>query len=268
MITDRIKEIQDFSNEFYLKLQESEESNNKNNTDTKIISPYNQKLKKSNSTLIPSLKYQSDNINNNIPKSLKNIPHRLRKNKTSQKLSEYNALLPWIPPQYIGRYFENYKRLQDKHDLSNWEKHRIHLCPRSYQKEVLLPLKKNFICKKLFNYELNKFPNNQFTMEEATKNLAPFGKKLIKIFINENDKREQNKRLEEEKLYLYKHSKKPLKLNPWKFSNHVIEEFSRPKADEIHGYREKKKTKYAYTVDPFRRPKDQGDLFDKHIGIL
>ena len=267
MITDRIKELQNFSNEFYLKLQESEESNNKNNIESKVISPYNQKLKKSLSTIGPIPNYQSD-ITNNIPNELKKKFHRPRKNKSAQKLSEYNTLLPWIPPRYIGKYFETFKRLQDKHDLSNWEKHRIHLCPRSYQKEVLLPLKKNFICKKLYNYELNKFPNNQFTMEDATKDLAPFGKNLIRVFINENDKREQNQRLEEEKLYLYKHSKRPLKLNPWKFSNHVIEEFSRPKADEIYGYREKKKTKYAYTVEPFRRPKEQGDYFDKHIGIL
>ena len=78
----------------------------------------------------------------------------------------------------------------------------------------------------------------------------------------------KRKKILEEELYVFKHSKPPLNLNPWKFSNHVIEEFSRPKADEIYGYREKKKVKYAYTVDPFRRPKDQGDLFDKHIGIL
>ena len=157
---------------------------------------------------------------------------------------------------------------KDKHDLSNWEKHRIHLCPRSYQKEKLLPLKKDFICKKLYNYEINKFPNNKFTIDESVNNLAPYGKNLIRIFMNENDKREQKQRDDEEKLYIFKHSKPPLNLNPWKFSNHVIGEFSRPKADEIYGYREKKKVKYAYTVDPFRRPKEQGDLFDKHIGIL
>ena len=90
----------------------------------------------------------------------------------------------------------------------------------------------------------------------------------MKVFINENDKREQKSRDEEEKLYKYKHSKPPLKLNSQKFSNHIIEEFSRPKADEVHSFREKEKIKYAYTVDPFRRPKDQGDYFDKHIGIL
>ena len=37
----------------------------------------------------------------NIPKKGLNQ----KKNKSSLKLSAYNALLPWIPPRYIGRYF-------------------------------------------------------------------------------------------------------------------------------------------------------------------
>jgi hypothetical protein len=45
-------------------------------------------------------------------------------------------------------------------------------------------------------------------------------------------------------------------------------EFSKFKADEIYGYIEKPKTRYVYTVEPFRRPKEHGDLFDRHIGIL
>ena len=261
MNLERIRELQDFSNEFYLKLQDKEEI--QKNNESKNIRAYSQKIKKSYSTMNTSPQIKTTFVGN-IPKKGLNQ----KKNKSSLKLSAYNALLPWIPPRYIGRYFENFKRLQDEHDLTNWEKHRIHLCPRSYQKEKLLPLKKGFICKKLWNHELNKFPNNQFTIEEATKNLAPFGKKLIEIFINDNDKKEKNEKLKEEKLYALKHSKRPLKLNPWKFSNHVIEEFSRPKGDEIYGYRESKKRKYTYTVEPFRRPKENGDLFDKHIGIL
>ena len=142
------------------------------------------------------------------------------------------------------------------------------MCERSYQKEKLLPLKKDFTCRKLWNYELNKFPNNRMSLTEAIQNLAPSGKKLMKVFINENDKREQKMKDDEEKLYIYKHSKPPIQFNSWKFSNHVIEEFSRPKADEIHGFRQKEKTKYKFTVDPFRRPKEKGDYFDKHIGIL
>ena len=105
-------------------------------------------------------------------------------------------------------------------------------------------------------------------MNEAIKNLTKPGKKIIAKFIEQHDKKEQKNREEEEKLYTYKHSKPPLKLNPWKFSNHVIEEFSRPKIDEVYTPKEMIKPKYQYTVDPFRRPGDYGDYFDKHIGIL
>jgi hypothetical protein len=115
---------------------------------------------------------------------------------------------------------------------------------------------------------LNKFPNSKDNLTEAIQKLSPSGKKLIKIFINENDKIEKKKRDDEEKLYIYKHSKPPIQYNSWKFSNHIIEEFSRPKADEIYGFREKIKTKYQYNAEPFRRPKEKGDYFDKNIGIL
>ena len=161
---------------------------------------------------------------------------------------------------------QKFYEINQKHGIFHYLK-RYEGDKAKYPKK-LLPLKKDFICKKLWNYELNKFPNNQFTVDDAIKNLAPKGKKLIKLFINDHDKKEQKQKMEEEELYVFKHSKPPLNLNPWKFSNHVIEEFSRPKADEIYGYREKKKVKYAYTVEPFRRPKEKGDLFDKHIGIL
>ena len=203
MKSDRIKELQDFSNEFYLRLQETEKT--PINDESKNNRSVSQQIKKSYSTLNsdPHIKTTFVHPNKNLSS---------KKNKSTLKLSAYNALLPWIPPRYIGKYFENFKRLQDEHDLSSWEKHRIHLCQRSYQKEKLLPLKKDFICKKLWNYELNKFPNNQFTVDDAIKNLAPKGKKLIKLFINDNDKKEQKQKMEEEELYVFKHSKPPLEI--------------------------------------------------------
>ena len=134
----------------------------------------------------------------------------------------------------------------------------------------------NYVCKiadindmyTKWNYEINKFPNGRSSLTEAINNLSPSGKKLLKVFINEYDKGEKKKRDDEQKLYIYKHSKPPIQYNSWKFSNHIIEEFSRPKADEIHGFREKIKTKYPYNAEPFRRPKEVGDYFDKNIGIL
>ena len=105
-------------------------------------------------------------------------------------------------------------------------------------------------------------------MDDVTNNLTNIGKKMMKTFINQHDAKEKKDKDEEEKLYIYKHSRPPLKLNTWKFSNHVIEEFSRPKIDDVYTPKEIIKPKYQYTVDPFRRPGDHGDYFDKHISIL
>ena len=142
------------------------------------------------------------------------------------------------------------------------------MCQRTYVKEENLPQKKDFVCRKLWNDEINKFGDINNTVEKVTQNLTKPGKKMIKAFILQHDKSEQKDRDEDERLYKYIHSKHPIKLNPWKFSNHVIEEFSRPKIDEIYTPRDEIKPKYQYTVEPFRRPGDFGDYFDKHIGIL
>lgn len=145
---------------------------------------------------------------------------------------------------------------------------RIGLCDRSFAKEKFLPQKKNFFGKKLYNHELNKYPEDKMNIEEATKDLDKSGKKLIKTFIGQFEKKKQQIMDNEEQLYKYKHSKPPLQINPWKFSNHVINEFSRPKIDQEYSFKEEVKKKYDYTVEPFRRPGDHGDYFDKHIGII
>lgn len=124
------------------------------------------------------------------------------------------------------------------------------------------------MCQKLWNREINKFTEENINLTEATKDLTNPGKKMIRTFIGQYVKTEQKIRDDEEKLFKYKHSKPPLKLNQWKYSNHIIKEFSRPKIDEVYSPRDEIKPKYQYTVEPFRRPGDYGDYFDKHIGIL
>lgn len=142
------------------------------------------------------------------------------------------------------------------------------MAERSYIKEKDLPTGHNFYCKKLYNYEINEYPKNQINLTQPGDNLSPSGKKLIDEFIIEHKNKEDKLKNEEEKLYIYKHSKPPVEYNKWKFSNHVIEEFSKPHIDKEYVFNKPVKPKYQYTVDPFRRPKDQGDYFDKHIGIL
>ena len=120
----RIKELQDYANDFYKKLQYSEEVSP--SEDKKIIESYNKKIKKSYSTIVPKNKNKSFN---NYRKSLSNsnVIHEKQKLKPITKTGEdkiniYKTLLPWIPPKYVGNYFENFKRLPDHYDMSNWEK--------------------------------------------------------------------------------------------------------------------------------------------------
>lgn len=131
-----------------------------------------------------------------------------------------------------------------------------------------MPLGYNFICKSLVNRDLNQNPNRKVGKEEATKSLTKTGQEVVGKFIAENDKKEEILRQNEENLYKYYHSKPPLVLNKWKYANHVIEEFSTPPADLVHAFKKEVPKKPSYMTDPFRRPSDYGDYFDKHIGIL
>ena len=44
----------------------------------------------------------------------------------------------------------------------------------------------------------------------------------------------------EDNFFAYKHSKPPLELNTWKFSNHEIKIFSTPPLDKVHSFRVEK----------------------------
>ena len=123
MSIKRIKELQDYANDFYKKLQASEES--LPTEEEKIILPYNKIIKKSCSTKVPTKKASSFSFkksfsNYNIINSKNKLKPIVKRNDSI--LNGYNTITPWIPPQYNGDYFENYKRLQDHYDMSNWEK--------------------------------------------------------------------------------------------------------------------------------------------------
>ena len=98
--------------------------------------------------------------------------------------------------------------------------------------------------------------------------MGKLGREVISKFIKDNQKIQRQMAKTEEEVYKYYHNKPPLRLNPWKFSNHIIKEFSIYPGDQIHSFRKEKPIKPSYMVEPFRRPKDNGDYFDPHIGIL
>lgn len=125
MNTDRIKELQDFANDFNRRLKISEESEI---DDYKL--PLKKILRKPLSAIPPSYSSRTMNTRNNNPflNQNQNNPKLKRTIKSCKKPQKkldnnfYKSLLPWIPPHYVGNYFENFKILKDKHTLSAWEK--------------------------------------------------------------------------------------------------------------------------------------------------
>ena len=139
------------------------------------------------------------------------------------------------------------------------------LCKRSYQKEKELPQKKNFVCRKLYGYNINKYPNIKTSIYASTLNLGKTGKKLISKYMEDNEKNEKIFKEKEDFINKYYLSKPSLEYNTWKFSNHIIKEFSRPSIDKIHSFAKEIKPNPKYMAKPFRRPKDNGDYFDKNL---
>ena len=139
---------------------------------------------------------------------------------------------------------------------------------RSYAKEKSFLTGHNFVCRNLTGRDFNKYPNIEKSLNETVKGLTFNGSKTLTKFIENNKMIEKELRANEENFFKYLHSKPPLNLNNWKFSNHIMEYFSVPKLDKVYSFRIDKSPKPKYMTKPFRRPKIDGDYFDKHIGIL
>ena len=181
---------------------------------------------------------------------------KIKKKKLNNKLFEKSS--PWIPNNLTGRYFERLNLLTPKYNLTNWEHIRIpNLIPRTYEKEKDLPQKKDIKPNNLVGTYFDDI------MKKNYKNVNKFGKfgtKLMETFINQNKKMEEKLKKKDEMIFKYKRSKPPVQLNPWKPTNHVREEFTKFKADDVHNFRPEPKKKYLIT-EPFRIPKKVGDYF-------
>lgn len=154
---------------------------------------------------------------------------------------------------------------------------------------------KDFTCRNLYGEYLDKNPyRNGYDFVHASQNLSQAGKDLLKKFIDQNKEKDRKMKEREEQLYKEYHSKRnnsalnigrnqmgaggdsvgegdkkignnrPL----WKYGLHVIEEFGPSPFDRYHLYDEPIKRKYNFVQPPFRRPKEEGDYFDRDIHIL
>ena len=267
MNNERFKELTKFKEEFNAKLRNALEQYESKLTLRNILSKDNTKnfktINKSRSTKLikENLKFQ-----NTITLPQKTITNLKPKRVNSYIINKNKA---WKPQHMVGDVFDkNFKRLKDFYEMSNWDKYRIDLAERSYEKEKNTLTGHNLVCRNLYGKEIDNYPNIEKTIPESTKGLTRNGKKIISRFIEKNKSNENILRRKKTCLFNYMHSKPPLILNDWKASNHVKDCFSVLPLDKIYSFRVNTGPKPTYMTKPFRRPKDYGDYFDKHIGYV
>ena len=139
------------------------------------------------------------------------------------------------------------------------------MCKRSYEKEINLPQKKNFVCRRLYGHNIDKYPNIKNTLYSSIANLDKDGKRIISNNIKDNEKREKIFEEKDYDVYKYLHSRPPVEYNPWKFSNHIIKEFNKIPIDNVHFFTNEFKPKPKNMAIPFRRPKIYGDYFSQNL---
>jgi hypothetical protein len=131
-----------------------------------------------------------------------------------------------------------------------------------------ITLKKNVLNINL-NSSNNRYNNVYNPSNVNSLNLSSLGKQIISTFVKDNLKREEDIKKKEEELYKIHHSKHPPKeYKDWKYSNHIMEEFSKFKVDDVLSYKPEKKPKKFISDEPWRIPKKDGTFFDKDIHLL
>ncbi len=129
---------------------------------------------------------------------------------------------------------------------------------RSFTKEKELPMKRDFGYAKSTGKEFGAANMNT---------MGNLGRSIIEKFVSDNKIRETKLLSKEEEIEKFRVSKPTPQFNPWKFSNHIIEEFSKFPADKIHSYKKYPKEKFLIT-EPFRIPKKEGDYFESKLKII
>ena len=143
------------------------------------------------------------------------------------------------------------------------------LIKRSYEKQENSLDGKNFVCRKLYGEYLDKNPFRYgYDIKYSTINLTNQGKMLIKTFIDQNKKKEEQLKKEEKERWDLLHGKNPPRPPLWKSGLHTIEYFGGPLIDFKYEFIQPKSTRHLINQPPFRRPKEKGDYLNKDIMLL
>ena len=146
MSEEKVKELQEFVDDFHTKLKEAYNIFEANQNKIKT-------LKKSHSQIENTNKHKE----NKFPSISKNKP--LGKINLKKNLSNNNLIIRtpiWRPPNGYPNYFEEFKRLQYKHEISDWEK----VCNIFILKNYFLIYRKEFLyVKEVMKKKLNCHKN-------------------------------------------------------------------------------------------------------------
>lgn len=100
---ERIKELQDFANDFNAKLRDANLE-------------YDEKIKNKTAQLSNDLSKQNTNSNSN----LYNTSEQKKKQKPPSQ-TIFKSLKPWNPPNGYGDYFGPFLALRHPYEMSDWE---------------------------------------------------------------------------------------------------------------------------------------------------
>ena len=141
---------------------------------------------------------------------------------------------------------------------------------RSYEKESNFLNKKDFICRNLYgeNFVKNPYDKDYHNLTKAEKGLSLDGKRIMRKFIIQNKKKEDKLKNEEKKLYekWMDHKNRERSKSFWKNGLHVMENFGPFLIDKVHKF--KAKPIITYKKPPFKRPKEDGDYFEKELHLI
>ena len=143
------------------------------------------------------------------------------------------------------------------------------LIERSYERQEKSLDGKSFICRKLYGEYLDKNPFCYgYDIKKGTYNLTNQGKWMIKTFIEQNIKKEEQLKKEEKERYDEMHGKNPPRPPLWKSGLTTIDYFGGPLIDYKYEFIKPKTPKHLINQPPFRRPKEKGDYINKDIMLL
>ena len=111
MSVNRIEELQKISDDFLSNLYQSENKRKRN------LQTIDAKIRKSFSTVLKTNCQTQKSTNLNFKYSPKQF---FKTRKLDNNI--YKTLSPWTPPKHEGGFLGSFLRLQDKHDMDNWEK--------------------------------------------------------------------------------------------------------------------------------------------------